>query len=79
LTLLTGIQANDDGVDFFSRTGTDHHFHFGYWVVAAAAVAAEDLAWYQNNLATYINTLIRDYANNDKNDVLFPYARHKDW
>jgi len=40
LTLLTGIQANDDGVDFFSRTGTDHHFHFGYWVVAAAAVAA---------------------------------------
>jgi hypothetical protein len=24
------VQSNaNDGVDFFSRTGTDHHFHYG--------------------------------------------------
>eukprot|EP00775_Hariotina_reticulata_P009166 gene9166-9333_t len=79
VTTSRAQSANDDGVDFFSRTGTDHHFHYGYWVAAAAAVAAEDAAWYQSNLATYINTLIRDYANNNKNDPLFPFARHKDW
>jgi endoglucanase Acf2 len=50
-----------------------------YWVSAAAAVAAEDPAWYQQNLAPYVNALVRDYANNDKSDPYFAYARHKDW
>jgi endo-1,3(4)-beta-glucanase len=66
-------------MDFFSRTGTDHHFHYGYWVEAAAAVAAEDLDFYRTSLEPYINTLIRDYANNDKEDPQFVYSRHKDW
>lgn len=71
--------TSGDGVEFFSRTGTDHHFHYGYWVSAAAAVAAEDPAWYRQNLEPYVTTLVRDYANNDKDDPFFAYARHKDW
>jgi endoglucanase Acf2 len=50
-----------------------------YWVSAAAAVAAEDPAWYRQNLAPYVRALVRDYANNDKDDPYFAYARHKDW
>lgn len=60
-------------------TGTDHHFHFGYWVSAAAAVAARDLPWYRQHLEPAVKALIRDYANNDAADPLLPFARHKDW
>jgi endoglucanase Acf2 len=66
-------------VDFFSRTGTDHHFHYGYWVAAAAAVASEDLNFYQQSLARYITPLLRDFANNNKQDPQFVFSRHKDW
>jgi hypothetical protein len=59
--------------------GTDHHFHFGYWVAAAAAIAARDLPWYRAHLEPAVKALIRDYANNDANDPVFPFARHKDW
>lgn len=76
---LADVQATDDGVEFFSRTGTDHHFHWGQWVSAAAAVASEDPAWYAANLAPFINALVRDYANNDKAHPILPFARHKDW
>jgi endoglucanase Acf2 len=60
-------------------TGTDHHFHFGYFVSAAAAVASQNLAWYTTYLEPAIKALIRDYANNDGTDTMFPFARHKDW
>lgn len=59
--------------------GTDHHFHYGYWVGAAAAVASQNPAWYKTYLEPAIKALIRDFANNDKTDPLFPFARHKDW
>jgi endoglucanase Acf2 len=50
-----------------------------YWVAAAAAVASEDPAWYRQYLAPYIDALLRDYANNDKTDPFFVFARHTDW
>lgn len=59
--------------------GTDHHFHYGYWVAAAAAVASQDLAWYKAHLEPAVQALVRDYANNDKSDPVLPFARHKDW
>lgn len=79
VTTVRALRAGDDGVDFFSRTGTDHHFHYGYWVAAAAAVASQNPAWYRTYLAPAVKALVRDYANNDKADPLFPFARHKDW
>jgi hypothetical protein len=63
----------------FNHTGTDHHFHFGYWVSAAAAVASQDLQWYKQHLEPAVKSLIRDYANNDAADPLLPFARHKDF
>jgi endoglucanase Acf2 len=59
--------------------GTDHHFHYGYWVAAAAAVASQDLPWYRAHLEPAVKALVRDYANNDNSDPVFPFARHKDW
>jgi len=79
VTTARALQNADDGVDFFSRTGTDHHFHYGYWVGAAAAVASQNLAWYRSYLEPGIKALLRDYANNDKSDPVLPFARHKDW
>ena len=59
--------------------GTDHHFHYGYFVGAAAAVASQNPGWYKAYLEPAVKALIRDYANNNKADNMFPFARHKDW
>lgn len=59
--------------------GTDHHFHYGYWVGAAAAIASQNMAWYKAFLEPGIKVLLRDFANNDKSDPVLPFARHKDW
>ena len=55
----------------------DHHFHYGYFVIAAAIVARYDPAW----AARYkdcINILISDAANWDRTDTRFPFLRYMD-
>lgn len=52
----------------------DHHFHYGYFLRAAAEVARLDPAW-ARKWGPMVNLLIRDIASPKKDDALFPYLR----
>lgn len=54
----------------------DHHFHYGYFIKAAAEIARHDPAWAADSRwGTMIRLLIRDIASPDRNDPLFPFLR----
>ncbi|MGB2808195.1 MAG: glycosyl hydrolase [Sedimentisphaerales bacterium] len=54
----------------------DHHFHYGYFIRAAAEVARTDKNWaHENKWGAIVNLLIRDIANPDRNDKHFPFLR----
>lgn len=53
----------------------DHHFHYGYFVKAAAEISRTDPEWAaEQNWGGMINLLIRDFAGG-RDDNLFPYLR----
>ena len=52
----------------------DHHFHYGYFIRAAAEIARNDPEW-AAAWAPMVNLLIRDFASPDRDDNLFPYVR----
>jgi len=55
----------------------DHHFHYGYFVHAAATIAFFDRDWASAN-KKMVEMLIRDVANPSSKDELFPRLRHMD-
>ncbi len=56
----------------------DHHFHYGYFVRAAAEICRMDVAWCgAGQYGPMIELLIRDYAG-DADDPMFPYLRNFD-
>ncbi len=56
----------------------DHHFHYGYFIRAAAEVCRVDKAFCSDaQYGQMFELLIRDYAGG-KNDPLFPYLRNFD-
>jgi endoglucanase Acf2 len=56
----------------------DHHFHYGYFVRAAAEICRVDKSWCsQEQYGPMIELLIRDYAA-DKDDDMFPPVRNFD-
>jgi endoglucanase Acf2 len=55
----------------------DHHFHYGYFVAAGAAVARFDPAW-AKRWAPAIELLAKEGANWDRNDKTFPFLRYSD-
>jgi endoglucanase Acf2 len=56
----------------------DHHFHYGYFVRAAAEICRIDIAWCgADQYGPMIELLIRDYAGG-ADDPLFPYLRNFD-
>jgi endoglucanase Acf2 len=55
----------------------DHHFHYGYFVLAAATIARFDPEWAKTN-APMVDLMIRDVAAIDENDEMFPRLRHMD-
>lgn len=55
----------------------DHHFHYGYWVKAAAELARQDSSWARDDAyGGIVNLLVRDYANPDRDDDRFPFLRN---
>lgn len=57
----------------------DHHFHYGYFVMAAAIVAVYDPVWAsQSQWGGMVDMLIRDVANWDRTDNRFPFLRNFD-
>ncbi|WAZ26381.1 glycosyl hydrolase [Streptomyces cinnabarinus] len=54
----------------------DHHFHYSYYVYAAAIVAQYDQAWAADSAwGGMVKTLIRDTANASRTDSAFPFLR----
>ncbi|MFB9725464.1 glycosyl hydrolase [Haloechinothrix salitolerans] len=54
----------------------DHHFHYGYFVHAAAIVAQYDPAWADDSQwGGMVDMLIRDAANPVRTDSEFPFLR----
>ncbi|MER7763957.1 glycosyl hydrolase [Streptomyces sp. NPDC097619] len=54
----------------------DHHFHYGYYVYAAALIAQYDPAWAADSAwGGMVKTLIRDTANPSRTDTAFPFLR----
>ncbi|TBL27237.1 hypothetical protein EYA84_29610, partial [Verrucosispora sp. SN26_14.1] len=57
----------------------DHHFHYGYYIAAAATLAKFDPSWArQDQYGGMIDLLIRDANNYDRADTRFPYLRDFD-
>ena len=56
----------------------DHHFHYGYFIRAAAEICRVDKSWCDTDqYGGMVELLIRDYAAG-RDDSLFPYMRHFD-
>jgi endoglucanase Acf2 len=57
----------------------DHHFHYGYFIKAAAEIARHDPAWAADDRwGPMVRLLIRDIACWDRNDARFPFLRNFD-
>ncbi|SBT40418.1 glycosyl hydrolase [Micromonospora auratinigra] len=57
----------------------DHHFHYGYFIAAAATVAKFDPTWASSTkYGGMVDMLIRDANNYDRTDTRFPYLRDFD-
>ncbi|WP_329015987.1 glycosyl hydrolase [Micromonospora rifamycinica] len=57
----------------------DHHFHYGYFIAAAATLAKFDPAWAaQSQYGGMVDLLIRDANNYQRSDTRFPYLRDFD-
>jgi endoglucanase Acf2 len=66
--------------EFFSvEQMNDHHFHYGYWIRAAAEIAMRDPAWAaKEQYGAIVELLIRDIANTQRGSADFPYIRNYD-
>ncbi|MEU5910031.1 glycosyl hydrolase [Micromonospora sp. NPDC047527] len=57
----------------------DHHFHYGYYIAAAATLAKFDPSWASpNRYGGMVDLLIRDGNNYRRDDTRFPYLRDFD-
>ncbi|MFJ4965775.1 glycosyl hydrolase [Streptomyces sp. NPDC088729] len=54
----------------------DHHFHYGYYVYAAAVIAQYDPAWAADSAwGAMAGHLVRDTANPSRTDAAYPFLR----
>jgi endoglucanase Acf2 len=57
----------------------DHHFHYSYFIKAAATIAQYDADWVKpERYGGMIEALIRDCANAERKDTRFPWMRSFD-
>ncbi|OCK79392.1 glycoside hydrolase family 81 protein [Lepidopterella palustris CBS 459.81] len=72
--------AGDSGLDFGNTYYNDHHFHYGYFVWAAAVIGYLDPTWLTSGTnKAWVDMLVRDYANPSTEDPYFPFSRSFDW
>ncbi len=57
----------------------DHHFHYGYFIKAAAEVARRDPSWAKDDRwGGMVRLLIREVASPRRDDPMFPFLRNFD-
>jgi len=71
-------ETGDAIADFGNTYYNDHHFHWGYHILAAAFIGHIDPSWVDANKG-YVNMLVRDVANPSTDDTWFPQWRNFDW
>ncbi|KAL8695155.1 MAG: hypothetical protein Q9218_000323 [Villophora microphyllina] len=71
-------RTGDPGQDFGNTYYNDHHFHYAYFIHAAAIIAYLDPHWLVLN-KPFVDTLVRDAANPSSSDPYFPFSRMFDW
>ena len=76
-TIWGGLEGIKDD-EFYSFNYNDHHFHFGYFIYAAAILAMYDTDFVKN-YGQMVNLLIKDIANTQRGDNNFPFFRHYDF
>jgi endo-1,3(4)-beta-glucanase len=76
--IVTGMGISSSSNDYGNGVYNDHHFHYGYLLYAAGAVAKGDPAWAMQ-YKDYVTNLIRDIANPSDSDPYFPQFRMLDW
>lgn len=66
--------------EFFSvEQMNDHHFHYGYWIRAAAEIALRDPAWAApERWGGMVDKLVADIATAERGRADFPYLRNFD-
>ena len=80
LVSTASYEGREPLMDFGNTLYNDHHFHYGYFVHAAAIIAYLHPEWLkQGQNKIWVDTLIRDYANSDANDPYFPPSRAFDF
>jgi endo-1,3(4)-beta-glucanase len=76
------VSTAPSGGDFGNTHYNDHHFHYGYHVLAAAITAKVDReqggSWI-NGIKNWVNNLARDFASPSDDDPYFPAYRSFDW
>ena len=65
---------------FYANTNmNDHHFHYGYFIRSAAILAQFRPAWAKESaFGGMVKMLIKDVANWDRSDRMFPFLRNYD-
>ena len=57
----------------------DHHFHYGYFLRAAAEIARHDPRWASDaKWGKMLKMIVREIAGSDRNDAMFPFLRNYD-
>ncbi len=70
---LYGFPQSYNSVDQMN----DHHFHYGYYIYAAAQIALRDPQWgTDGNFGGMVKELIGDIACNDRDSEKYPYLRN---
>ncbi|KAL8008276.1 putative endo-1,3(4)-beta-glucanase, glycosyl hydrolase family 81 [Plasmopara halstedii] len=74
------FRTNSIYQEFGNGIYNDHHYHYGYFVVAAAMFKHLDPKWSRMpELEAMIWTMMRDVVNPSKEDKYFPRFRHFSW
>ncbi len=76
LVISSGL--NNAAAAFGQGYYNDHHFHYGYWIYAAAAMAKDNPTWVAQ-WGDEVMDLIRDVAEPSGNDPHYGFMRNKDW
>ncbi|KAJ2079692.1 hypothetical protein H4R24_003610 [Coemansia sp. RSA 988] len=74
----TQAGLSDPGADFGQGRYNDHHFHYGYFVYAAAVLSKLSPNWTKSRLDV-LDIFVRDYCNPSDSDPAFPFMRHFDF
>ncbi|KAJ1964490.1 medium-chain fatty acid-CoA ligase faa2, partial [Dipsacomyces acuminosporus] len=76
--LVSQDGLKDPGADFGQGRYNDHHFHYGYFVYAAAVLAKLQPEWAEKR-REHLDLFARDYCNPAQCDSHFPFMRHFDF